>query len=195
MTEVGYPILYHFNWILEVSSYLAPDVIYKNPRFFVVFQGIWTWPRPSAFLSQDFFCGLSIIGALNRNNMVLRAFQITRPCDPILNRAVSFQIVVEGWRSWNQVGKHSIRITGSSGVKVVLALERLLSKLRVSQNWAFRSWLNGFLAEERAEAGCLLVGALEWGATGAVSASGNGSGSARAIIINESSWGFVQQAH
>ena len=30
MTEIGYPILYHFNLILGVSSYLALDVIHKS---------------------------------------------------------------------------------------------------------------------------------------------------------------------
>ena len=30
MKEAGYPILYHFNLILGVSSYLAPDVIHKT---------------------------------------------------------------------------------------------------------------------------------------------------------------------
>ena len=64
--------------------------------------------------------------------MVLQAFQKSRPCGPVLNRAIPCQAGVEGWKLWNQVGKRSVRITGSSGVKVVLALEGLLSMLYVS---------------------------------------------------------------
>ena len=54
---------------------------------------------------------------------------------------------------WNQVKKRSVRITGSSGVKLVLVLEGLLLRLRVSRNWAFRSWLNGSPAGGGAEVG------------------------------------------
>ena len=46
-TKVSFPILYHFNLILGVFSYLASDVIHKNSRVSVVFQCPWTWPRPS----------------------------------------------------------------------------------------------------------------------------------------------------
>ena len=36
MTEVGYPILYHFNLILGVSSHLAPDANHKSLRVSVI---------------------------------------------------------------------------------------------------------------------------------------------------------------
>ena len=86
--------------------------------------------------------------------MVLQAFQITRPCGPVLNRAILFQAVVEGsgffkknltLLSIESIGrqcsyketrrqKRLVRITGSNGVKVVLALKRLLLRLCVRQN-------------------------------------------------------------
>ena len=82
--EVGYSILYHFNLSAEVFSDLAPDVIHKNSRVFVILQHPWTWPRPSAFLLQDFFCGFSVIEALRRDKKVLQAFGLTCPCSLLL---------------------------------------------------------------------------------------------------------------
>ena len=45
MTEVGYPILYHFSLILGVFSHLAPDVIYKSSRVLALLEcwGLTTW--------------------------------------------------------------------------------------------------------------------------------------------------------
>ena len=37
MMEIDYPILYYFNLILGVSSHLAPDVIHKSSKVFVIF--------------------------------------------------------------------------------------------------------------------------------------------------------------
>ena len=74
MKGAGYPILYHFNMSLKVFSYLAPDVIHKSSRVSVILQRPWTWPNPLAFLSQDSFYGLNVIGALRRDDMVLQAF-------------------------------------------------------------------------------------------------------------------------
>ena len=76
----------------------SPDFVYNGSKISVVLQGLWTWPRPSAFFSQDSFFGLSVIGALRRDNTVLQVFWITRLCGPIFNRAILFQAVVEGWR-------------------------------------------------------------------------------------------------
>ena len=86
--------------------------------------------------------------------------------------------------TWNQVGKRLVRITGSSNIKVVFALEGLFSKLRVSQNWAFRSRLNGFPAGKGAKSRYLLARALESGAEQKVSTSRNESESARANAID-----------
>ena len=48
MKEAGYPILYHLNLILRVSSHLAPDVIHKRLKSLRdSFKGSWTWPRSS----------------------------------------------------------------------------------------------------------------------------------------------------
>ena len=91
----------------------SSDFVYNGSRVSVVFQGLWTWPRPSAFFSQDFFCGLSVIRALRRDDTVLQAFQITCPYGPVLNRAVPFQAEMEGWRSfqknWTLLHIESIR--------------------------------------------------------------------------------------
>ena len=78
-------------------------------------------------------------------------------------------------------GREPIRVVFKAPLEPKLGL--LIKPSKVV--WMALSW----------EEECLSVAALEWGAEEAVSASRNKSESARATVIDQSSWSFVQQAH
>ena len=55
MTEVGYPILYHFKLILGVSSHLAPDANHKSSRVSVILLKVpELGPGPQPFFHKTY---------------------------------------------------------------------------------------------------------------------------------------------
>ena len=101
-----------------------PDFVYNGSRFSVVLQGLWTLLRPSFFLLQQFFCGLSVIGALRHDDTVLQAFWITRPCNLLLHNRSAYQRGCQ------------LSIVGVGGFGGAVYLGGSLSRLRLSRNWS-----------------------------------------------------------
>ena len=102
MKEAEYPILYHFNLSLGVSSHLAPDVIHKNSRVSVILQHPWTWPRP---LAQSYFRAFMHLAWRITLKAPLEP-KLGLPIEPsgaVLNGFLVGGGVFIGWSSWSSV--------------------------------------------------------------------------------------------
>ena len=92
-----YLILYNFNLILGVFSYFALDVIHKKFKSLCnFFKSLWTWLRPSTFLSQASFHGLSAIGVLKHNDVVLQGCWLICLCSLLLLNCSRLSIEYNG---------------------------------------------------------------------------------------------------
>ena len=153
----------------------------------MVFQCPWTWPRHWTFLSQD-LSAVQFSTALFYFRPWWRARDPSKriwPCRALSLLEANVLIGKQGGKSVQleslalAMSKWSLHLRGCSRGSTWAGIGAL--------NWAFKSRLNGSSVEKGAEAECLLVEALEWGAEEAVSASGNESEGAKATAIDQSS--------